>query len=127
MPYQLYDYVLSNGTNDILEWARSLQPAERGKLNNKLDMLAIHGPHLRPHVLAGTDAPGIQKVRVRGSVELRPLLCEGPVSVNIEFTLLAGAKEIGSVLRPKGVLEVAMNRKAEVLADPTRRKKHVRP
>lgn len=127
MPYQLYDYVSPDGTNEILVWMKSLQKAELGKLNAKLDMLHLHGPGLRPHVLTGTDAAGIQKLRVRGSVQLRPLLCEGPQNVRIEFTLLAGATEVQEELRPRGVLDAAVERKREVAADLARRKKHERP
>jgi hypothetical protein len=128
MPFPLYDYVTATGINEVLQWARKLQTNDRAKLNAKLDMLTIQGPNLRPHVLTGTDAPGIQKLRVHGPVQLRPLLCEGPVNVGVEFTLLAGAKEVGSKLTPSGVLEVAEARKAEVIASPkTKRVAHVRP
>jgi hypothetical protein len=128
MPFALYDYLSASGINEVLVWARELQTPERAKLNAKLDMLATHGPNLRPHTLTGTDASGIQKLRVHGSVQLRPLLCEGPANVNIEFTLLAGAKEVGSKLKPPKILEVAESRKAEVTADPkVRRVAHVRP
>lgn len=127
MPFQLYDYVSPDGTNEILVWMGQLQKAELAKLNAKLDMLQMHGPGLRPQVLSGTDAPGIQKLRVHGPVQLRPLLCEGPQHVHIEFTLLAGATEVQSRLRPKGVLELSVERKRHVAADQARRKKHERP
>jgi hypothetical protein len=128
MPFALYDYVTAAEVNEILVWANGLQKTERAKLNAKLDMLTLHGPNLRPQVLTGTDAPGIQKLRVHGSVQLRPLLCEGPVNIETEFTLLAGAKEVAFKLKPTGILGVAEDRKAEVTADPQiRRVAHVRP
>jgi hypothetical protein len=127
MPYQLYDYVGPNGTNEILAWMKSLQKKELGKLNARLDMLALYGTGLRPQVLAGTDVAGIQKLRVHGSVQLRPLLCEGPQNVGREFTLLAAAKEVQSELRPRDVLAVATDRKRQVVADMGRRRKHERP
>ena len=128
MPFALYDYVTVDGSNPVLEWAQGLEVPQRAKLNAKLDMLAREGPNLRPQVLTGTDAPGIQKLRVKGNVQLRPLLCDGPAQVGEEFTLLAGAKEVGDVLRPAGVLDTAVSRKDEVVANPqTRRVEHVRP
>jgi hypothetical protein len=127
MAYLIYDYVSADGTNDLLRWARQLQVTERAKLTVKLDMLQMHGPGLRPQVLTGTDLPGIQKLRVHGGVQLRPLLCEGPQNVRLEFTLLAGATEVQGELKPRGVLHAADDRKREVAADSARRRIHERP
>jgi len=78
-------------------------------------------------VLAGTDSPGISKLRVRGNVQLRPMLCCGPIDVKAEFTLLCGAKEIGGKIIPKDADRLALSRKAEVAAQPEqRRTPHVR-
>lgn len=127
MPYLLFDYVAESGENEIAAWTRRLQTPNRAKLNAKLDMLQKVGPACRPQVLTGTPHAGIQKIRVHGPVQLRPLLCEGPVNVKVEFTLLAGAKEIGSKLKPDGVLDAAVTRKQAVIANPAaRRIAHVR-
>lgn len=128
MPHLLYDFIDGGGANPVLQWLKGLQKADLGKLNAKLDMLIQHGSGLRPQTLAGTDMPGISKIRVHGKVQLRPLLCEGPIAVGDEFTLLCGATEIGSKLYPKGVLDTASTRKQQVIASPdTRRVQHVRP
>lgn len=128
MPFPLYDYVSVDGSNPVLEWAHGLEVQQRAKLNAKLDMLEREGPSLRPHTLTGTGAPGIQKLRAKGNVQLRPLLCDGPAQVGQEFTLLAGAIEVGGQLMPVGVLATAVTRKAAVIADPqNRRVVHVRP
>jgi hypothetical protein len=96
-------------------------------LNQKLDMLLTTGDALFPHVLTGTPVAGIQKLRVKGSVQLRPLLCKGPVENEDAFTLLAGATEVGSKLKPNGIAAIADTRKTEVIGDPVnRRNKHVR-
>lgn len=122
MPYILYDYIDENGVNVFRQWSLSLQPKERGKLNAKLDMLRINGKDLLPEILTGTDIPGILKLRVKGQVQLRPLLCFGPIKVKTEFTLLMGAKEVGGKIDPKKAFETADSYKQHVIADPKNRR-----
>ncbi|WP_133250516.1 MULTISPECIES: hypothetical protein [Cupriavidus] len=117
MAYKLYDYKNRQGVNEVKAWALSLQPAQRGKLNAKLDMLAAHGTDLLPQTLAGSDAPGIYKLKVKGSVQLRPHLCDGPLKVGAEFTLLVGAREVGGKLRPSDVAAQAVTRKDHILQE----------
>ena len=127
MPFLLYDYLNTSSENDFKAWTKALQPSERAKLNQKLDMLEKYGEALFPNTLTGTAIAGIFKLRIHGKVQLRPLLCRGPKHEEQAFTLLAGAKEIGSVLKPKGIESVADGRKTEVIRDPdNRRKPHVR-
>lgn len=127
MAYRLYDYVLPDGINDIRAWTAGLQVVERAKLNEKFDMLALHGEALLPHVLTESGEPGIRKLRVQGPTKLRPLLCRGPCDVGTEYTFLAGAREVQSKWKPKGILAVAKKRKSDVVADPDgRRRKHER-
>ena len=122
MTYIIYDYVDANGVNVFRQWSSSLQPKERSKLDVKLDMLRIHGEVLFPNVLTGTDVPGILKLRVKGQVQLRPLLCRGPIKVKTEFTLLMGAKEVGGKVDPKKAFETADSYKQHVIADPKNRR-----
>ncbi len=126
MTFVLYDYVNGNGVNQIEKWARTLQVKDLGRLNAKLDMLSRVGPILIPDPLAGTSVSGIQKLKVKGNVQYRPMLCAGPISVDLEYTLLIGAKEVGSKLQPKNVEQTARDRKVEVIADPARRRLHER-
>lgn len=127
MAFTLYDYLSEAGVNEFKEWTKGLQSKERAKLNEKLDKLHEHGDTLHPHMLTGTSVAGIQKLRVQGGVKLRPLLCKGPVDIASEYTLLMGAKEVGSKWLPKDAPTKANTRKAEVAANPTgRRKPHER-
>ena len=127
MPYKLFDYVDGHGRNVFKDWTQGLQKKELGKLNAKLDMLEMHGADLFPNTLSGTDTAGIQKLRVHGKVQLRPLLCLGPINVDAEFTLLMGATERDSKLVPEDADQTADTHKNAVLADPNnRRKKHER-
>ena len=123
MLFLLYDYVNANGRNEVRHWTEGLQPKERIKLNQKLDALAKDGDTLFPHLLTSTGTAGILKLRLQGNPKLRPLLCRGPVSGEGAFTLLAGAKEIGWILKPTGVESTANSRKAEVIQDPANRRR----
>lgn len=127
MLFTLYDYVNAQGKNEFKEWTENLQKTQRAKLNEKLDKLIKHGDELFPNMLTGTETPGILKLRIKGNVQLRPLLCKGPVDIDSEYTLLMGAKEIGGKWSPKNAPSTANDKKCEVVADPgNRRKKHER-
>lgn len=122
MTYSIYDFLNLQGQNEIKEWTLGLEKAQRGKLNEKLDKLMLYGDELFPHMLTGTPVPGIQKLRVKGKVQLRPLLCKGPVNIDSEYTLLLGAKEIGDKWSPKNAPTIANNNKTEVIAAPSSRR-----
>lgn len=126
MPFTLYDYLNAKGENEIKSWSQKLQQMEKGKLNAKLDMLAKYGTALRPETLAGTGVGGVEKIRVKGQTQLRPLLCDGPVAVGSEFTLLLGAREVGSKWSPKDAPEQALANKQKVISDHNRRRAHER-
>lgn len=127
MPYLLFDYVNHQGVNEFKEWTGSLEKPQLAKLNEKIDKLEIYGDSLYPEMLTGTPVAGISKLRIKGNVQLRPLLCKGPVDVDKEYTLLKGAKEVGSKWVPKNAPNTANTRKQSVIADPEhRRKKHER-
>lgn len=123
MSFTLYDYVNAQGRNEIKKWRDSLEKVGRAKIDELLDKLEEHGEDLFPAVLTGTDEKSILKLRVRGNVQLRPLLCRGPIANATEFTLLCGAKEVGWKLTPKGVLVEAVERRRIVIKDPTTRRK----
>src|SRR5437588_9360141 len=91
--WTLFDYVNEDGVNEIAQWTRRLEKRQRIKLNQKLDMLQKHGPDLPPQLLAGPIFPHIYKLKVKGNVQLRPMLCKGPIIYDEEFTLLLGAIE----------------------------------
>jgi len=122
MPFLLYDYVNAQDVNEFKKWTASLQKKEIARLNEKLDMLELTGLALLPLTLAATNVPGILKIKVHGQVQLRPLLCKGPIHDEEAFTLLAGAKERGFKLLPKGIEAEAKSRKAAVKNDPAKRR-----
>lgn len=127
MAYKLFDYHDAQGRNEFKDWSSRLQKVQLGKLNARLDMLADHGDELFPHILTNSGVGTILKLRCKGQVQLRPLLCRGPISVDEEYTLLAGATERDSVLEPDGIAETALVRRTAVRDDSdNRRKEHER-
>lgn len=122
MPFLIYDYVNHYGQNEFKDWASRLEKPQRGKLNERIDKLALYGDALYPEMLTGTNVAGIQKLRVRGKVQLRPLLCKGPINVEHEYTMLMGAKEVGDKWVPKGAPSIAEKIKAEVIKDSINRR-----
>jgi len=124
--FALFDYTDKNGNNDIKAWTLGLQKNQRARLNAKLDMLTEHGLELFPHVLTDTPTPGIQKLRVKGNVQLRPMLCKGPINNENEFTLLIGATERDSRFVPDKADEKASDRKKIIIENPYRRCPHER-
>ena len=127
MTFSLFDALTASGKNEFKAWTEGLQKVHRGKLNARLDMLRLHGDTLFPGVLTGTDTAGVLKLRVKSNVQLRPMLCKGPVHIESEFTLLLGAKEVGGELKPPGADSIAGVIKEEVIALPaTRRRDHER-
>lgn len=126
MKFTLYDYLNKNNDNEFKNWTEQLQKIERAKLNVRLDMLALQGSSLFPHILTGTPTAGILKLRVKGKIQLRPMLCKGPVNNKSEFTLLIGATECDSKFVPREADKKANDRKKIIIEIPTRRCSHER-
>jgi hypothetical protein len=123
--YALYDYVHPVEGNLVKTWSEGLQKKERAKLNMKLDALELHGPELIPNLLSPTGTPNIFKLKVRGQVQLRPMLCEGPGQERA-YTLLLGSKEIGDEYEPLNAPHKAADIRNDLLAHPERRVEHER-
>jgi len=131
LPLKLWDFLTDRGRNVILEWVKDdkISVRDRARLNQKLERLcqmdfdaAIH-----TKLLAGPIAKTkhVYKLRIHGDVMLRPLLCRGPINNTAEYTLLAGAVEIGDKLPDAAVNAAAENRNT-VIGNPERRCSHVR-
>lgn len=120
--WAIYDHLNQKGENAIAEWTRGLQGVQRKLLRSELDMLAQAGPDLPTQLLSGTGVAHIYKLRVKGNVQLRPMLCKGPVENDAEFTILFGAIEVGDVLQPANAADRAAIIREEILADPNNRR-----
>ena len=87
-----------DGEGVVTHWR--LQVEQRAKLDAKLDMLRAaevdeltRQAHLPPNLLAGPGINGqkwIYKLKIKGRVALRPMLCLGPVETRGEWTISLG-------------------------------------
>jgi hypothetical protein len=123
--YAIFDYVHPTEGNVVKRWSLALQKKERAKLNQRLDSLALHGPDLIPGLLSPTGVPNIFKLKIKGRVQLRPMVCEGPGS-ELAYTLLLGAKEISDEYDPPNAPERAADIRKDLLAHPERKVQHER-
>jgi hypothetical protein len=108
MAWRIFDAVNSAGTSNLVTWILKEKITKRdiGQLNQKIDMLSLHGPDLPPKLLAGPIkskkkkklVSHIYKLIIHGDRMLRPMLCKGPIDAEHEFTMLLGAIEVGNVL-----------------------------
>lgn len=126
MTFAIYNFLCADRSNEFASWTRGLQKNERAKLNAKIDALILHGETLVPQVLSDTHVAGIRKLRVRGNVQLRPILCRGPHAIDKEYTFLLGAFEVGDRYDPREAPETGDARRAVVANDINRRCKHER-
>lgn len=119
--WDIYDHVDRDGSNTIAAWTRGLESVQRKLLRSKLDMLAQAGPDLPAQLLANLGGH-IYKLKVKGNVQLRPMLCKGPVENETEFTILLGAVEVGGRLQPADAAEIAAEIRNQIIADPNNRR-----
>lgn len=124
--FPIYDYVDAHGRNEFKDWSSKLQKPERAKLNESIDKLMLYGEGLYPQLPTDSEVPGILKLRITAAkVQLRPLLCRGPVNPGREFTFLLGAKEKDSKWSPKNAPATAEQNKLRITANSdTRRTEH---
>lgn len=122
MNYEIYDFIDERGKNLINEWIKDLQKEERAKFYAKFDMLKKNGLTLLPETLTDSGVTGVYKLRGRGRVQIRPLLCAGPVCNSAEFTFLLGAKEIGDQWDPTNAPKKALKNKTILCYDPIKRR-----
>ena len=122
MTWKLYDYVNNRGDNEIKAWMESLQKPQRAKLNQKLVMLVQVGSELPPKLLSKARLGYIYRLKIKGNVELRLMLCEGPIDNDNEFTLLFGAEKRGEKLIPEDAEQRAKERRQEIIANPSSRR-----
>jgi hypothetical protein len=128
MAWNLYDYVDAQGGSDFEAWSKGLQTPERAKLKRRLKALQDNGLGLLPQMLAGPlkGYPHIYKLKINGKIALRPLLCQGPINNDVEFTLLKGAFEVGNQWDPASARGDAVARRQIVIENPKRRTPHAK-
>lgn len=126
---KLWDFLDARGKSVIQKWVKDDRLSKRDVaiLNQRLDRLQQVDFSLAREMkfLAGPVHKHIYKLRAKGDIQLRPMLCKGPINNETEYTLLQGAVEKGGKL-PKGVQEQAEKNRQTVIDDPSRRGPHER-
>jgi hypothetical protein len=127
--YRLWDFLDDRLKNVILQWVKDdkLTKRDRAILNQKIARLAQDDFELaiKTKLLAGPVYKHVYKMRIKGDVQLRPMLCRGPINNDSEYTFLLGAVETGGKL-PFGCKEKAESNRSVVLNDANRRCPHKR-
>src|SRR6266446_7002643 len=116
--FELFDYRDRRGHNDIKVWMLEQERRQLGQLNLKLDMLRKYGSDVGSNVLLRMSATIYKLKGKTKGVQLRPMLCKGPIDDEAEFTILIGAKEINRELVPIDVVTRAEGRREEVIENP---------
>jgi hypothetical protein len=129
MTWEVYEF-LDNRSEPVLRiWVRKerIQKKAMILLDQKIDLLRQYGPDLPPGLLSTGPIDGghIYKLKIRGPVMLRPLLCKGPFRMKEEYTLLQGAIERDNILPPSDIVQAEKNRQT-LVGDSSRRRLYER-
>ena len=126
---KIYEWVDERGRGVVSDWPK-LQKAQRAKLDAKLQMLVraevdptTRQANLPPDLLVGPGFDGepfIYKLKSRGNVQLRPMLCLGPFD-GTDWTILYPSIEKDDLLVPPNAANLAEVRRKEILANRDRR------
>ncbi len=125
--WSLYEFLDTRGRGIIGVWLEETQIQKKARilLQQKLDMLEIAGPNLPAGLLAGPFDRHLYKLRINAQgVQLRPILCRGPIDPDAEFTLLLGARERGDRWNPRDAPQRATTNRQIILDHPDRRRPH---
>jgi len=118
--WTVYEFLDNRGAGVIQIWLKKerIQKKARVLLDQKIDLLRQCGPGLPPEMMSSGPIDGghIYKLKVRGPVMLRPLLCKGPFLMDDEYTLLRGAIERNGVLPASDVSQAEANRQTLISA-----------
>ncbi len=126
---KVFEWIDEKGVGVVSGW--KLQTAQRTRLEAKLDMLLRATIHpdtriasLPPDLLVGpgfNGQPFIYKLKARGNVQLRPMVCLGPFELT-DWTILYPATEKQFELIPADAADKAEERRKVLLANPGRRR-----
>jgi len=124
--WEIYEFLDRRGERVIESWLSSerIQTKAIALLEEKIGKLKTAGLDLPPNLLAHMGG-SIYKLKVRADgVQLRPMLCRGPVNNDAEFTFLLGAVERGGKLDPSNAVALAEDNRRELIASPWRRREY---
>ena len=126
---KVYEWIDERGIGVVTGWR--LQTIQRSKLEAKIDMLVSASvdplsrqANLPANLLVGPGYDGqpfIYKLKARGNVQLRPMLCLGPFDFT-DWTILYPATERDDVLIPADAADKAEERRRALLVNRERRR-----
>jgi hypothetical protein len=124
MDWDIYEFTDHRGDGVIVEWIKreKIQKVAVAVLNQKVDLLRKVG-ELPPQLLAAIGGH-IYKLKVKGRVQLRPMLTKGPINNNTEYTFLLGCVERGDKLDPIDAPGRAEANRKIIIANKDRRRRH---
>lgn len=127
---KVYEWLDDSGRGEVSDWPK-LQAKQRAKLDLKLDMLSkaevdpvTRRATLPPQTLVGPNFGGeqfIYKLKGRGNVAMRPMICLGPFGDD-EWTVLLRAIERDDKLIPPDAAAKAEARRKLLLGNRLRRR-----
>lgn len=126
--WPIYCFVTHRNENIIREWLRAekVPKTQIAIFQAKIDSYERGGPDLNPGLISdGPVAKNIYKMKIKGHkghVQLRPMVCYGPFRDG-EVTLLLGAIEKDSKLRPENCKQQAQDNREILIADRRRRRR----
>jgi hypothetical protein len=126
--WPVYCFITHRNLNLIREWleAERVTKTQIALFQAKIDTFERGGPDLNPGLIStGPVAKNIFKMKIKGRkghVQLRPMVCYGPFEERA-VTLLFGAIEKDSRLRPDNCKEQAQANRDILIADPKRRRR----
>lgn len=132
----LYEYLDPKGRGVLTEWRKTRQSSEKASLDTKLETLQkVDDPDNQlPGLLEGSGEKNrkkkskhIFKLQIGGKIRLRPMVCRGPADPKREITVLCPAVELDGKLEPRNAPEISEQRRQEILADPSRRRRYDYP
>jgi hypothetical protein len=125
----LWTFVSETGRDALLEWASEIRLPTRVRaiVDQKLDVLRQQPFEtiIHTNLLAGPIAKQghIYNLQINREVTVRLMLCRGPLSADVGYTLLLGAVERDGRLVPAEAPEMATRNRELVVTDPDRRRK----
>lgn len=120
----VFEYLTSGGRGCVSDAVKGDRKAQAA-LKLRIDDIRRHGVGTEetrqycPHI-----KQGIYKLKVRYKPQMRPHLCKGPLRLDDHATLLVMATEENDKLTPRDVIDIAVTRRDEIIADPHKRKKY---
>jgi hypothetical protein len=124
----LFQHVDRRRRGSLDEWLEGLEDRERAAISSKLlSLQRIVCTSEADWGNCGLRGPirgfkHLYKMKLGGSVQLRPIFCRGPVKTLEEVTFLLGALEVGGKWEPEDAPKRAEERRKEVSADVSRRR-----